>query len=452
MLKMDWRVSANYKFVGKDSTYVIMFEKDVQHIEKVIQKGVSKIVVKKEWYNQKDEELCNISGVKYELYEQEPYLALAEYSMATLEHPKYLKKLKLIGITGTNGKTSTTFMIEHLLRKLGKKVALMGGVDSMILGKSIGISPHNKSSPQPDYIHVFLSKCSELGVEYVVFEVSSPGIDYRKVVHGLEFDAIGFTNFTQDHLDYFGTMEKYFQSKMILCSHTKPNGVAVVNLDDEWLQKSLSYLKVEVIQLIKEKFLEEFVQYSEDVNHALFGEHNVSNAMLAFLICQYFDKERLKPEMLNDFKGVPGRLQKHILKNKAIGFVDYAHNPDGLEKVLGTLRTKTKHLVVIFGCGGNKDRTKRKIMGAAVSKCADEIIITNDNPRSEDPNEIAKDILEGVNQKYRIEHGRKLAIKYGASITKEGSFLVICGKGHEETIEINGKMIFHSDYEELVKY
>lgn len=374
------------------------------------------------------------------------------------------KKLKLIGITGTNGKTTTTYMLESIFKTAGKKVGVIG-----TLGIGYGekfVSPE-LTTPDPIFLHSVLSDMAENGVEYVFMEVSAHALYYGKT-DGLKFDAAVFTNFTQDHLDFFGNMENYAKAKKILFEQGKYN-YAVINSDDalglellKSVKNSVSYgLKnpadVFAINLVEKingtSFVLNLLDELYDINLGVPALHNVYNAMAASACAKILGIEtEYIAEGLKNLKKVNGRLEHVANYNGADIFVDFAHTPDGLEKSLQALKKLCRgKLYCLFGCGGNRDKTKRPIMGAIAAKYSDFCIITSDNPRFEDPFEIISEIEAGVKpsgKNYVTVTDRETATEYAVNLLEKDDILLVAGKGGEYYQEIMG--IKHSYNDNLV--
>lgn len=364
------------------------------------------------------------------------------------------KKLKLVGITGTNGKTTTTYMLESIFKAAGKKAGIIG-----TLGISYGdkfISPE-LTTPDPIYLHSVFADMVKCGVEYVFMEVSAHAIYFNKIA-GLKFEVGIFTNCTQDHLDFFGNMRDYAECKK---SFFKENRCAysVINSDDKVGMEILSGTKNSLSFGLKNPADIFAVDIEEKINGTsfvinLFDElydirlnmpalHNVYNAMCASACAKILGVETAKiAEGLSKLKGVTGRLERVAKYNGADIFVDFAHTPDGLEKSLQALKKLCKgNLFCLFGCGGNRDKTKRPIMGRIAAKNSDFCIITSDNPRYEDPYEIISEIEAGIkplNKKYVTVTERETATEYAINLLEKGDILLVAGKGGEYYQEIMG--------------
>jgi len=370
---------------------------------------------------------------------------------------------KFIAVTGTNGKTTTTFIINHLLNKLGHKSALVGTIKSMVGKKNIATE-----NTTPGYLALrrLFAEFKKHKAEYVVMEASSHGIDQGRI-DGLNFAVCAFTNLTRDHLDYHKTMENYFKAKERLFL-LNPQAKAVVNQDDEWGgkiikkmkqvisygEKGKPYLLADQIKLMPHgsEFILCVGQQRLKVKTKLMGRHNIYNILAAVgaVYALGFKLEDIL-EKLKTFSRVPGRLER-VKENI---FVDYAHTPDGLEQVLKTLREcGCQKIICLFGCGGDRDRGKRAIMGELACRLADFSVITSDNPRSEDPKEIIEDVKKGfARNNYCVYVDREKAVEKAVRIKHETkhSCLLLAGKGHEDYQVIGTQKIPYSDQQAVRK-
>ncbi len=374
-------------------------------------------------------------------------------------------KLKLIGLTGTNGKTTTTFLIKQILENVGKKVGLIGTVQNMICDE---IYPAKYTTPDPYELQKLFSMMVEAECEYCVMEVSSQALAQGRV-NGLRFKLGAFTNLTQDHLDYHKTWENYFNSKRILFENCE---IAVTNADDEY-----------GLEIVKGLDFEKLVTYAVDTNNASFVAKNVT-----------FKPNGVEYELVGDTIGrcycpIPGRFSVYnslcaatcalalgIGFNDVLGaisksngvkgrievvpcdrdftiIIDYAHSPDGLENIISSLREIAKgRVVTVFGCGGDRDKTKRPKMGRIAAELSDFCVVTSDNPRSENPSEIIKDILvgmQGIDTPYEVVELRYDAIEYAIRNAQKDDIILLAGKGHE-TYQILPTGTIHFDEREVV--
>ncbi len=364
------------------------------------------------------------------------------------------KKLKLVAVTGTNGKTTTTYMLASIFKAAGKSAGIIGTLGISYAGRFI--SPE-LTTPDPVYLHSVLADMAVAGVEYVFMEVSAHALYYGKI-NGLQFEVGIFTNCTQDHLDFFKNMREYAQCKKRLFN----SGIcrrAVINSDDKLGIELLSEVKGAVSYGIKNPADVFAVDICEKLDGTtcvlnLFDElyelklslparHNVYNAMAAAACARLLGvKINVIASGLANLKSVPGRLEKVASFNGAEIFVDFAHTPDGLEKSLSALRKLCKgKLFCLFGCGGNRDSAKRPLMGEVAAKIADFLIITSDNPRFEDPYDIISEIEQGVKpltRNYVTVTEREVATEYAVRLLSAGDILLVAGKGGEQYQEIAG--------------
>lgn len=373
-------------------------------------------------------------------------------------------KLNLIGITGTNGKTTTSFMIKKILEEAGYKVGLIGTIANYIGDKKL--LTHN-TTPESLEISKLFYDMVNLGVSHCVMEVSSHSL-YLKRVFGLNFSVGIFTNLTQDHLDFHKTFEDYFKAKCILFQNSN---IKIINEDDEY---GLRIMQMGFKHIVSYGFSEnsdiyatnmEFtsrnsnfiIHYNGDLEKMsinLPGDYNIYNALAAAGAC-LMEGLKLKDieRGLKAIKNVPGRCET-VSNNYKLPYeiiLDYAHTPDGLINILKTARAFTKgKLIAVFGCGGDRDKTKRPIMGDIGTKFSDFAIITSDNPRSEEPEAIIADILTGVDsENYLVEVSRKEAIKKAMLMAQRDDVIVIAGKGHED-YQILKEGTIHFDEREIV--
>lgn len=364
------------------------------------------------------------------------------------------KKLRIIAVTGTNGKTTTTHMLAGIFKAADKNCGVIGTLGISYAGKFIA---PELTTPDPIFLHSVFEDMVALGVEYVFMEVSAHALYYDKI-KGVEFEAGIFTNCSQDHLDFFGNMKDYARCKKLLFKDGRCKR-AVINSDDKLGVELLSEIKGAVSYGIDNPA----DVFAVDINESLDGTsfvlnlsdelyeiklclpalHNVYNAMAAAACAKLFGiKINVIAKGLNEVKNVSGRLERVAKYNGAEIFVDFAHTPDGLEKSLRALKKLCKgKLFCVFGCGGNRDRIKRPLMGAAAAKYADFIIITSDNPRFEDPYDIISEIEEGVKscgKAYVTVSERDVATEYAIGLLSEGDVLLVAGKGGEQYQEIAG--------------
>lgn len=378
------------------------------------------------------------------------------------------KNFRVIGVTGTNGKTTTTFMIREILKAAGFKVGLIGTIQMMICDE---IFPVKNTTPNViDLQHIF-HEMRERNIEFVVMEVSSHALAENRIA-GIEFDTTVFTNLTQDHLDFHKTMENYRDAKaklfdIVSRAGTKPNKNAVINLDDDAAKFMLEHSLCNKITYGIEK-KSDFQAVDVDVkasgtnfkvgdmnlNLHVTGIFNVYNVLAAIGATT---AEKISPEIiksaLENFKSVHGRFEKIFADIPFTIIVDYAHTPDGVKNVLETARQiTTNRIITVFGCGGDRDNTKRPIMGRIAAELSDVVIVTSDNPRSENPVTIIKQIEVGVKEKigekiFESIVDRRAAISRAVEIARAGDIILILGKGHENYQILKYETIHFDDRE-----
>ncbi len=382
--------------------------------------------------------------------------ALARLFDAWYDHPA--RGMSLIGITGTNGKTSTAAMLAAILEATGKTVGVIGTVSATCKGERLTAKNANRlanlTTPDPAELYCLLAKMRDMGADLVVMEVTSHAIFFEKTAP-LRFARAVFTNLTPDHLDLHGDMETYYSQKRRLFSQCDMGVISLLGPYGQQLADSLSvpFLtvgrgNVREVRANGERGVS-FKLFSEEDILDIFlpvpGDFSVENAALAAMTALSLG---VLPETvesaLRDFRGVRGRMER--VGENALGisiFLDYAHTPDALEKLLLTVRrfrSSGQQIILVFGCGGDRDRTKRRKMGRIASRLADLTVITSDNARGEDPNAIIGDILKGIDKEkpYKIMADRREAIAYAIESAKRGDIILLAGKGHEE-YEIKGR-------------
>jgi UDP-N-acetylmuramoyl-L-alanyl-D-glutamate--2,6-diaminopimelate ligase len=413
-----------------------------EFIDSAIEKGASVIVTERE--EQHPRVTC--------LVVENTRAALADLSANFYGHPAW--KLELAAVTGTNGKTTTTFLIKHICEKAGLRCGLIGTVRYEIGER---ILPAIRTTPESLDLQELLAQIVNAGCRAAAMEVSSHALAQDRT-RGLEWNVAVFTNLTQDHLDFHGTMENYFDSKAKLFARLgsqekKRKPVAIVNIDDRYGEQLLKKIdqRVAVVTYGRSvradfrasNYRVEFSgsSYQLDahgksylVRVPLIGGFNVANSVAALAAANAMGIS-LRDAVLSLGKSpqVPGRLELVPAKRQFQVFVDYAHTPDALRNVLKTLRELEPHrLIVVFGCGGNRDREKRPLMGEIVDRQADYAIVTSDNPRKEDPNAIIVEIEKGFrSSRYEKMVDRTQAIDRAITLAQPRDFVLIAGKGHE---------------------
>ncbi|GAB4334864.1 MAG: UDP-N-acetylmuramoyl-L-alanyl-D-glutamate--2,6-diaminopimelate ligase [Calditrichia bacterium] len=395
-------------------------------------------------------------------------LGMMQVARALYQFPD--RKLKLIGITGTNGKTTTAFLIQQILKSAGWKPGLLTTIAYQAGEEMI---PAERTTPESvDLIRLF-SEMARNGKNSAVMEVSSHALALNRVA-GLKYTAGIFTNLGRDHLDFHQTEENYYRAKRQLFESLDQNSVAVLNMDDRRFNDLCAHTEADVFSYsinnqqagvwCKRYFptaagIQMSVQtpYGEMVvSSSLLGKHNASNILAAIATALGLG---IHPDKIatgiQELKAVPGRCEVFQSPEGWTAYVDYAHTPDALRQILKAVQeAQPAQLRVVFGAGGNRDAGKRPLMGRAAADFADEIILTNDNPRDEDPLEIIRQIQEGISSDTKVDiiPDRREAIREALRRCKKGDAVVIAGKGHEPYQEISGNRHHFSDREEIEKY
>jgi len=409
-----------------------------QYVEAAVKKGASVVV-------SEEPPRAGVPWVRV----PDARIALAVLAAAVLGDPA--RSLRLVGVTGTNGKTTTAFLIDAALRAQGEKVGLLGTVQYRIGDR---IAEAVRTTPESSDLQALFREMVDAGCSHAVLEVSSHSLELKRV-HGCEFQVAVFTNLTRDHLDFHGDMDRYFAAKRILFdSLLRADGTAVVNADDDRAAEIAASARGRVwtygierpadlrardvtLSLEGTRFHVDSPAGSFEVKTPLLGRFNVSNLLAAFGAALALG---LSPEKallgLRAMKGVPGRLERVDAGQDFAVVVDYAHTDDALKNLLETVRElRPRRVITVFGCGGDRDKTKRPLMGAVASRLSDVVVVTSDNPRSEPPESILEEILRGMNGRRNGERhvivDRREAIARALEMAGPGDAVVIAGKGHE---------------------
>ncbi len=410
----------------------------------------------------------------------------ARKTMAVMSNVFYgfpSSKMKMIGVTGTNGKTTVTSLINYVLQSCSKKTGLIG-TNGNYINKRFLKTEH--TTPEAIELNRILKEMADEGVEYTVMEVSSHSLALSRV-YGIEFDIAVFTNLTPEHLDFHKTMENYFEAKKILFDSLKRIGLkgvhpaAIYNCNDEYGSKIVSTSEAERIAygfgcgtFTAKNIKMNMDGMSFDVLVPRNGEgiekikiitkltgkfnvHNILSAIAVLKVLKLSYKDIVKH--IEEFNAVDGRFNRIKLDNGADAIIDYSHTPDSLLKAITTIReildesnSKGK-IITVFGCGGNRYKAKRPMMGEIAAKYSNEVIITSDNPRDEEPMSIIEDIKTGISSdNYSVEENRELAIKKAIEMSAKGDVVLIAGKGHETYQEVKGIKHHLSDREIAEKY
>ena len=411
-------------------------------INEVIEKGATAIV------HEKDIEEFK-SGVTY-IKVADTHSAIGIITSNFYDNPS--RKLKLIGVTGTSGKTTTATLLHQLFRDLGYKAGMIGTDVNKINDKS---EEAHRTTPDAVTLNELLARMVDNGCEYCFMEVSSHSVSEKRI-SGISFWGGIFTNLTLDHLDYHKTMDNYCDAKKGFFDILPEVGFAIANIDNERGEYMLSTTKAHKYTLS----LKKEADFNERFESKLIGEFNAYNLLgiyaVAILLGQ--DKDKVK-EIIKTLEAVPGRFQYYKSENGITGIVDYAHKPDALENVLKTannMKGKGK-LIAVVGCGGDRDRSKRPIMAKIGYNMSDILILTSDNPRTEKPEAILEEMKKGIEGLYfegkvYILVDRYDAIEKACNLANPGDFILIAGKGHENYQEVNGIKTHFDDMEELQKY
>jgi UDP-N-acetylmuramoyl-L-alanyl-D-glutamate--2,6-diaminopimelate ligase len=378
------------------------------------------------------------------------------------------EKLKLVGITGTNGKTTCATLLYDLYRLMGFKTGLISTVHIKILHKTI---PSTHTTPNAIRINELLSQMVKEGCSYVFMEVSSHALDQNRV-SGLSFDIGVYTNISRDHMDYHPTLNDYIGAKKKLFNSLKNNAVAIVNFDDPYgeemvrdiIAKPLSYgLKGDFD--FKGKIVENNISGLSieidgfEMTSRLIGEFNAYNLLVVFAVAKSLGEEALTVlTIISNLKAPDGRFEYIVSPSNVTAVIDYAHTPDALENVLKTLvslKSDKEKIFTVFGCGGDRDKGKRPLMGEISSVYSDRVIVTSDNPRSEKPSEIIKEIVSGIPKskfsKVLTVQDRRQAIKVACELAESGDVILIAGKGHEKYQIIRDEKLHFDDLETTIE-
>lgn len=407
-----------------------------------------------------------INGITY-VQVTDAHKALAIVAANYYDHPS--ENLKLIGVTGTNGKTTIASLLYQQFSNAGFEVGLLSTVDVKV-GKEV--YPATRTTPDPVTINSYLQKMNQAGVEYCFMEVSSHGIAQERTA-GLYFSGGIFTNLSHDHLDYHSSFAEYRDVKKLFFDQLSPKAFALVNTDDKngpvmlqntrarkytYALKSHANYQAKVLE---SEFSGQLLKISgQEVWTKLIGAFNAYNILAIYAAADLLGLSQLENlKHISGLTAVSGRFQYFISEGKINAIVDYAHTPDALENVLNTInsiRTKNEELITVVGCGGDRDKTKRPIMGRIAAELSTKVIFTSDNPRTENPDKIIEDVEAGVEpqnyNKILSVTNRKQAIKTAVQMAKANDIILIAGKGHETYQEINGEKLDFDDLKIVTNY
>lgn len=445
--------------VGRKALFIAIKGVNVdghEYISVAIEKGATAVICE----NMPD----NIqSGITY-IQVADSAKALGIISSNFYDNPS--AKLKLVGITGTNGKTTTATLLYQLFKKLGFEAGLISTVNNRVANE---IVPATHTTPNALELNNLLNQMVEAGCDYVFMEVSSHALVQQRVA-GIQFSGAVFTNITHDHLDYHKTFKEYIRAKKSLFDMLSSNAFAVINVDDKngsvMVQNSKANLFSYALKTgadFKAKVIEN--QFSglqlningNDIWVKLIGDFNAYNILAVYATAVQLVDEKLEIlAAISNLDNVQGRFQYIQTPNKVIGIVDYAHTPDALENVLKTIkniRTGNEQVITVVGCGGDRDKEKRPKMASVACRYSERVILTSDNPRSEDPDRIIEEMKKGVPpidfKKTLSITNREEAIKTATAFAEGGDIILVAGKGHENYQEIKGERFPFDDMEKL---
>ncbi|MEQ5792639.1 UDP-N-acetylmuramoyl-L-alanyl-D-glutamate--2,6-diaminopimelate ligase [Muricauda sp. NFXS6] len=427
-----------------------------KYIQKAVDAGARAIVC---------EELPEImvNGVTY-LQVANCNSALAIIASNFYDNPS--KNLKLVGVTGTNGKTTVTTLLYNLFKKAGFKVGLISTI-KVLVDEEEYITTH--TTPDVLTINNYLSKMNDVGVEFCFMEVSSHGI-HQKRAEGLRFEGAIFTNLSHDHLDYHKTFAEYRDTKKKLFDGLPKTAFALVNIDDKnglvMLQNTKAKKYTYALQtfadyraqILEKQFNGQLLKIDEnELWSKLIGDFNAYNLLAIYATADILGLEKLETlRLMSELENVDGRFQYYISKEKITAIVDYAHTPDALKNVLVTinaLRTGNENVITVVGCGGDRDKSKRPVMGYIASEMSNQVIFTSDNPRTESPEKIIEEMEAGVEpqntKKVLSIENRKQAIKTACKLAVARDIILVAGKGHETYQETNGVRVDFDDFKEI---
>ncbi|UCB56597.1 MAG: UDP-N-acetylmuramoyl-L-alanyl-D-glutamate--2,6-diaminopimelate ligase [Candidatus Omnitrophota bacterium] len=448
------KVGPGYLFVA------IKGEKSDGHrfLKQAVDKGARAVIIQKD---------LSLGNKVAKILVKDSRASLADVSAAFFAHPA--KKLKVLGITGTNGKTSVSYLIEKILRLAGNPCGVIGTINYRLGRKNY---PASNTTPSPDMLQSLLRQTLLAKARYAVMEVSSHALSQDRV-RKIDFSSAIFTNLSREHLDYHANMKDYFSSKACLFKDLNPNAWAIVNSDDIWGRRLIKNIKSRLLTFgierpaqIQARDLKLTMKGSSftvltprgevKIKSPLIGRHNVYNILAAIgaAVAEDIDFSHIA-QGVRRLDTVCGRLERIDCGQSFPVFVDYAHTQDGLEKILKALRQISKNrIILVFGCGGDRDKSKRPAMGRVAKELSDFTIVTSDNPRSEDPERIACDILRGLGGKtnnYKVVLDRFKAIREALSLAGEKDTVVIAGKGHESSLVFADKTVPFSDHKAIRK-
>ena len=458
-------ITADSRAVKLNSLFIALDGATVDghnYIDKAVAAGAVAVIVSKPVTVPDDVCVITVSDTRQAMMVCVPYF---------FDYPA--NRMRMVGVTGTNGKTTTTHMIRHILKAQGHKVGVIGTVHIMIGDTSYPI--HNTTPDVVDLQHILYQMVQE-NVEYCVMEVSSHALALGRV-SGVEFDTAVFTNLTQDHLDFHKTFENYLAAKCKLfeqvsaSDQVKDNKGAVINIDDSYGHRVMEKTTAPTITYstlgkgtlnasdvhMSTKNSQYTVNYKGESYPVSMNTTGLFNVYNGACLQEGISMEAIDTA-LKTFSSVPGRFELIEEGQDFAVVVDYAHTPDGLQNILETAKAiKENRIIIVFGCGGDRDATKRPIMGRIAAEYGDKIYVTSDNPRTEDPVQIVKDVEVGVKEalrdgtSYEVIVDRREAINHAIHDAKAGDIVIIAGKGHENYQILKNETIHFDDREEARK-
>ncbi len=453
------KIEYNSKNITRGDVFVAIngySEDGNKYIDEAIENGALAIVSEEEITDKKE-------GITY-IKVENSRIALAQMSSTFYGNPA--RKLKVIGVTGTKGKTTTSYMIRDIMLASGKKIGMIGTICNTYADV---IEPSFRTSPESLDLQALLARMVDAGMEYVVMEVSSHALELNRV-YGIKFVVAVFTNLSEDHLDFHETMENYFNAKAKLFEMSDFN---IINGDDIYAPRLMKKIKTKVATYGLDNAVDltatdirvnpSYVEFKMYVNKMLEtikinipGRFTVYNALAAIGVCSLFGAQMDAILMALAQLRVPGRNEVVDINKTFTVIIDYAHTPSSLEAILSSAKRYTKGRVIcVFGCGGDRDKEKRRMMGEISGRLADFTVITSDNPRNEKAEDIIQDIEAGMKETsglYKAIENRRQAIKFAMRIAWKSDVIIIAGKGHETYQEIgNNKRIPFDDKEVVMK-
>jgi len=464
---MIFRVSSHTDYIGPNSTYVAITGKNfdgIDFITTAIERGATTIVVQEDAIiASKLISVCTQKNIKI-IRVPDTRTALCELSAKAYNYPA--QKLRILAVTGTDGKTTSSYLLYHMLNHAGKKTALLSGVNNIVGTQEYSA---DLTTAKPDFLHYFFDQCVQQDIEYVVMETSAQAATLHRI-DTLSFDGCIFTNLAHEHGENYSTREAYFEAKSTILAQKKDGAPLIVH--DSPVVKSIIQRFGDVVRCslrapadcivtcLQETLSKQYIEIAYGsqrytLETTLIGDYNALNIAGAALLAHQLGAQPTHIiAAVKNFKGAKGRLERYQLPNGALAIIDYAHTPQAYAALLGRLRQYARKLVVVFGLAGGKDVTKRPIMGKIAATYSDLIVLTNDNPRNEDPQEIMHQVMAQLDEheraKFVCEPDRERAIMYACQQIQEGDIVAILGKGGEHVQIIGTQRLPYSD-EHVVK-